>query len=432
MKDVTSFIRPIENLIDVGIYGYENGEEGLVTDARMPGFLPIYAPLYWLLGSNWAHTFICFLNIVLDALTIIMTAKLAQQIIKLDKIFQITCLILSFNSFLSFYNHSARSETISTFFLVGSIFFFFQYVFYKNRRNIIIAGIGIAWSLLFRPAHIIYIGLIPFLYFLWLIVNKDFSLPRFLKLAILLVLPSFIVISAWTYRNYTLRQKFIPLSNTWEYWADPPTKALTSLIMTFRGDIVLEPYSMRAWFQKPTNLEGFDKKFSDSNPFDNDMFTSAYNFDSLVSLRQQFWKGGNDAIFINKCKTYIKSFQDEVGFWYHVKASFKLTFDFILLKQVYGSPFIKANLFCKLNKAFFLAIYYFILSFSIVGIIIAFQKRQLWLLLIAILPLAHILTHSVLLVMIEKRYFFSALPILTILSSYGFCSIFGRILSKYF
>jgi hypothetical protein len=441
-KDVTSYIVPIENLVDKGTYEYtmvKGGETITIPDGRMPGLVPVYGPLYFIFGRDIALTLFAFLNLLMDVITVCLVAEIAFLLFNSIAISSIAFLLYSISGFISMHNNYMLTETISTFTSILSLYFLVNAIHQKgNEMQWVGAGIFIAWSTFLRPAF----GVIFGVYGIIFLVTRQNIKALFYKSNIhkgaMLAFPLLLALALWTGRNYQLTQKIIPLSNTWEYWANDETKAICTLIMSWSGDIVAGPYSERAWFCKPTEQKGHDQEFIGSNPFPNSIYTKDYNIDSLRTLRKLYWGESvegyssagenNKAHILAMTKRFDSSFRENVSIIDKFIIRLDLLGRFIFIKQVYQSAFDRTNLFCRTNKAFFLLIHYIQLIFGMLGILMIVKKGLKLPILIAVIPIVFVLVHVFVVTMIERRYLFSIIPIMSIYAAYTL----GYISNRYF
>src|SRR5688572_25657990 len=79
-NDYGSYTLPSQNLVDHGAY-YEVDRDGKKLYAhKMPGMVPIYAPLYMLLGTKGALTVLVVLEFLADVISVCLLAYIVQFI----------------------------------------------------------------------------------------------------------------------------------------------------------------------------------------------------------------------------------------------------------------------------------------------------------------------------------------------------------------
>ena len=86
----------------------------------------------------------------------------------------------------------------------------------------------------------------------------------------------------------------------------------------------------------------------------------------------------------------------------------------------------KLNLFYKLNKGFFLLVYYVVIIFGLLGIGLAIIKKHKMGILISSLIIGHIFLHAIIMGYIENRYLAAIYPIFTIFAAYALNIILNK------
>lgn len=448
-KDYLDYIRPIEGLLDNGEYSYVV-EGKKVLAFRMPGFLPIYGPLYAISNREITSLLIVLLNFIADYLTVIIITAISLIAFKNRVFALITLALYNLSIFISVNNHYVITETISTFFFSLSILLTLLYVQNEKGKYLFWAGFFLTWSSFLRPANFSILILIPVVILFYffkrgksIVISKNVLLKK-LILPVFLFLSSFIVTEAiWVKRNFNQFHRFVPLQT---YKDDYPKELLSlfDFIITIGDDIQgWVPDSWVSWFLPPTD-PNYNKEFSESAPFDRQIYTSKYNLDTLKQYRHLYGQIilEKDSLkkqlliteFCNKTKVYINSYKEEAPLYYKIYTKFKLTYKYLFIKQLYQSPFIRTNLFNKLNKAFFLGIYYIIIiSFIISSFLIALQlksnqfiENNIFVIIILVITWSHLLLHSVLLGYIENRYLANIFPLMCVIGAFSLVKIFPK------
>lgn len=216
-KDNRNYYIRIENLIDYGIYGDKNENKNLAPDAlRMPGHLPVYGTLYYFLGYDWAHFSMILLQVILDALSVVLLAICAGKIFNAKSAYYIAFFTYATSTYVSVYNHYGMTESLCTSAFIFSFYFFLKIVFKEafTLKNSILCGIFLCWAIFLRPAMIIFLFIFPFILFIYHLPKINYKI--FSKTFAAFVVPSAICLSLWTYRNYHTLQRFIPLCTVLE------------------------------------------------------------------------------------------------------------------------------------------------------------------------------------------------------------------------
>jgi hypothetical protein len=120
--DTIGYYEPVEAFANG--YGYN-------TFCRMPGLLPIYAPLYFLFGGIWGKTLVIVLQFLLSSLSVYFLARTAELIFNNNRIFYISFFLYAFSSFVSIWDHYGYSDSFSTSLLIFSFYLFVSYLHNK-------------------------------------------------------------------------------------------------------------------------------------------------------------------------------------------------------------------------------------------------------------------------------------------------------------
>ena len=294
---------------------------GYNSYCRMPGLLPIYAPLRLIFSEPWAKTLIIILQFLTGVLSVYILAKTAEMVFNNYRIFLITFFLYAFSSFVSIWDHYGLSDSFGVSFLIFSSYYLVKYKNCKNIKYLLFSGLFITWSLFFRPVHGI---LIPFM-ILFFILNKKQILISF-KHSFLFSLPIIIALGIWTSTNYYKHHKVVILQGPSSECFGALTKellAVRKLIIAWGGDY--QPWSKGAeaeWF--------FTKNvdYKTTSPSKNNIYTSLYTIDSLRILKEEYFNCYSDSFSkeknnINsqalqlKCERYLKSYINEHSFNYY-------------------------------------------------------------------------------------------------------------------
>jgi len=69
--DTDGYYDPIESFVQSGDYS---------SFCRMPGLLPIYAPLYYLFGAMWGKTLVIILQFIVSTISVYLLAQTAAYV----------------------------------------------------------------------------------------------------------------------------------------------------------------------------------------------------------------------------------------------------------------------------------------------------------------------------------------------------------------
>ncbi|MCX8080334.1 MAG: glycosyltransferase family 39 protein [Bacteroidia bacterium] len=421
--------------MDRGEYSYISGDKKIYA-LRLPGFVPIYAPLYALFGRNTACVIMVFINFISDMLIVYLIYLICKMIFNSFNLIIFASYISALSPFISFNVHYVTTEVFSTFTVISGIYFLLRFYSDKNIYNAFFAGLFLCWSFFLRPANIIFI-FTSTLFIAYVIRNKDFFKQIFY---ISIFLSSFLVFeSLWVIRNYFQTNKIICI-NTHKEDFHQELITLYDLVISLGGDI--QPWNKNSlvnWFLPPSGATT-DENFQQSNPFEKYLFTSKYNLDSLIEYRKIFRsyytvqspaeKDSVLQLLKQKTKTYLNAFKEEVPWYIKFYLKTRLTLKFLFVKQVYQSPFIKLNLFNKLNKLYALIMDYLnIISFILFSLFVLKNifnsSYNICLKYLILTSWLFILFHSFGVGYIEHRYLCNIYPVFFIASGWASSLIYN-------
>ncbi len=262
---------------------FVNGE-GYQTLCKMPGLLPLYAPLRLVLDEPNSKIAILFIQILLDALTVILLAIVAARIFSNAIVFQITALVFGLSTFVSIFSNYLLSDSLNTSFIILSIFFLSNYFENKKIGHLWVAGFFIAWATFVRPSTLM---VFPFIASV-LLLHSNFKFGKWIKANIIYTMPLSLLIACWLYRNVTVYNKkvfFIDSVENCLFRFSNEQESIRTFLLTIGEDI--QPWSNGSgseWF--------FNRKIDPDlrAPFKENDFASAYNIDSLVTLKENYFK----------------------------------------------------------------------------------------------------------------------------------------------
>ncbi|MEM9025240.1 MAG: hypothetical protein AAGB22_15945, partial [Bacteroidota bacterium] len=76
--ETPTFYQPVEHLAEGNGYSYDYETPVLQPSTRrLPGLVPVYLPVYWLMGKDLARNAMVVLQLLLDLLATVLVVKLA-------------------------------------------------------------------------------------------------------------------------------------------------------------------------------------------------------------------------------------------------------------------------------------------------------------------------------------------------------------------
>jgi hypothetical protein len=430
--DTTSYIEPIENLLKNGVY---------YDDFRMPGYGWLYFLLRLIFSQTYALNTLVIIQLLLSSLSVYTLALISDKIFKHNYFFYSTFFLYAISSFVSLYDHALLTESFCTSAIIFSVYFLFS----NKKLDLIISGMLLTWAVFLKPVMVPLIVLFG-LYVLVRDVHKKFQIKSYSWCnTLLFLLPFFVVDGAWVIRNFQKYDSIIPLTKS-VYYPDYEKSyhlELFAFMNSFGGSIVhWEPGSEITFFSP---LPEFIKKREEA-VLPNNIYTSKFNYDSLIVLRELIKVRDNETVNLyekqvldssikNKFNTYTKSIKQEKPFLYYIGSRFKVLKTFFVHSGTYNL-FNKASF--ELNKIefvlklFYSTLYLIVVIFGFIGSFTLLLKgiRNIDYLFISCVGLYIALVFPFILKLDEFRYFVPGYPFFLIASIFAFQNAFQLILKK--
>lgn len=261
---------------------------GVLSAQIMPG-MPIFIGVFALIFGNGLY-FMLSLKIFWILMGI-MTIFISYKILRLFTnkfIAAIPCLFFLSPEYI-WMNNLTLTETPYIFLAILTLYYTFKYVSCKNNKYYILMTIFYTISIFIRPVLLIY----PLFVLIYLLLKK-YSFEESLKKVLIMVIPLIVLLVPWTYRNYKVFHKFIPL-----------TYGAGNLILmgTYQG----YDYPDDNTIDYSASYESLPKemRYYLENPNEKDYMTKYYSlkYDEIkASIRQGIWWQNNK---ISMIKTYL-------------------------------------------------------------------------------------------------------------------------------
>lgn len=408
--DTGTYYTPVENFVQNGDYN---------SFCRMPGLLPIYAPLLLIFGALYAKLLILFLQVFAGAVSVVLLAQTAKIVFNSQRIFLLTFYVYAISTFTSNWDHYGLSDSFGISFLVFATFFFCKFIQTKALPFLFWAGLFITWSSFFRPAHVYYIPLMSFallFYFQW----KKLFVPLLVANA-----SAIFAFGIWTYSNYYKYNKFIVLQGSFSScFASLSEEHLQvrKLVIAWGGDY-------QEW-SEGSEAEWF---FSSAEPkksvIKQNYLSTAYNYDSLLLLRNDYHLF-SDSVLDFKRKTeiskrifertdrYLKTYKTEklLDFYLFNRLSLLNKLLFPSRLDDFPTPALKdMNAFEIAMKGASFLLLLLVNAFGLFGAVLGLIKKQ-WL---ALVPLSLIFLIACIFGYVEQRYLTPAYPFMTIYATFA-------------
>ena len=178
----------------------------------MPGFLPFYGLLYLVFGQTIALNLFAVFNLVLHIFSSFFVFKLSKRFVKKGLAFLVSISFVLYPRLAS-YGYLGMTETMSAFALVMSVYLFILWRESPNGKNAFGMSLSLTLLIFLKPIAILYCIVIG-AYVLFFTINKRKGL-RFLvlNLVFFFLMPT-ACLTAWTWRNYVVFNKVVPLTPT--------------------------------------------------------------------------------------------------------------------------------------------------------------------------------------------------------------------------
>jgi hypothetical protein len=259
------------------------------------------------------------------------------------------------------------------------------------------------------------------------------------------VLPFILFETAWIARNYSSLGKFIPLE--------------TSLSESYgeRGAYRTSAISIRqlinAWGGEPGEFyEGSEGEWfhftslekADDYPFNDYVFNSSFNRDSLVRLKKIF-NASVDEAYSEQQKDSLNMLASSIALRFAADYKKDNPVRFYLVNPVIRiyrlvlpngtrllplPPFSQMNIFQKAVKLFYFGFYFIITLSGIAGMLIfliKYRKKTPGSMLLLVYPVVILLTLTFFSSIIEYRYYITAYPVFVIFTAWFYLFAFERI-----
>jgi hypothetical protein len=403
-------------------YGLAEFSEAQVLPfaGRMPGLLPVYAPLYYLFGRAVACDILVVLQFLLSTLSVYVLGLIAWELVASRFVFVFTLGVYALSWQVHIYDLAGLMESFSISGMILSLFAC-QKAVRKEKADLAfwfwfgISALLYVWAISLRP---VFGSMLP-AWILLIVLGKAGRIKEGIGRAAIFILPLILFLSAWTLRNYRVLGDPVVLEDRWERsWPDDPTyrpagMAIRKLVVSWGGDMLFwVEGGMGNWFFDRENMAGPGEVFPER------IFVERYDADSLKQLRELYRLGTDmglpeadrklySALAVAKADAFRTSYQKQkpVEAFFVNKLRLCNTFLFYRFRPDFPFP-VKAQLsgFQFAVKGFFTVFYYVITLLGLLSVILIWVGRRRKEMLLTLFPLSMVFVLSFLLGMIEGRY----------------------------
>jgi len=415
--DSKTYYKPLEYLVNTGTY---------YGACRMPGLLPVYFPLRLFLDPVNAQQVVVLLQVILESIACVLLGIVGARIYNSARCFPIILVLSCITTFVTIRNVFLLSDSFCISALILSVYFITNYILSQRPRQLLFAGIFIAWAIFLRQISLLAL----FILLLILCVHWWSNRKRILLAGFYFLLPLILSLAAWTLRNRITYHRTIVLVPPLEecmYEYTPEAAEIRNLIITLGEDF--QPWSVGGgayWF--------FQQKSTDpsASPFGEKHFTTIMGSQELENLRTDYRQWANDSVstevrdsiaqsIVSRARLYSTSFIKEHPLQYHLGNRILFARNFFFPSRIDDIPFpphAAMNAAHKLIKIWSLLSLWMVNALSILLVVYAILTRKWSHFLWSMLPfgMVAVLIYSG---FIEQRYLATSFPFLIMIIAGG-------------
>lgn len=413
--DTHSYLNPFKNLLNKGSY-YEKKSAGNIAYA---GRLPIYGIVYYftkpyLIEENIYNVYIV-LSIVLEALAIVLLSyNVFKYYWKTKMGFFVTYIIMLLSTYASNYSNYISPESMGLSVLIFMIYHFHNLINNYHIKYAIYLSVFLPILVGLKP----YMGVIGLFISIGLVLKFKYSVRKIFFSNMIIWSIFGLLIAGWTFRNYKLTDKIIPLTENKSGYFIPESRVSLWRFTANFGE------SSEYWNKKAMGSYFFSYQGSYFKAEDIPK-TPYYNNDSIEALKNYFtnlkpetFSKIEDNLISEKIERYTSSYQNKNRIFtifiapiYRIKNFIFHSGSFYLPIDLNSKQTTSFQVVFKYFQSFF---YYLFLFFGFLGLIF---KRFYFIISI---PVFLIILFVWIIHYNEYRYFLYAYPSL-ILGTSVFC-----------
>lgn len=409
--DSKGYYAPSDNFVTNGVYN---------SNCRMPGVLPLYAPLAWVFGTTNAKDAVTILQLLVSIISVYVLGLIALQWTKNNWAFLFTILIYSVSSFVSIWDNFLMADSFSTSFFIFSVYFLWKGLKADHKWSVVLSGAFLVWAVFFRQIFLIVYPMVAII----MLVEKRKEFRQLVLHGVAFILPLIAAIGLWmNYQSRHLDETAIlaaPVENCYSTYTPQYQKIYGLLLHMGYGEPFWDKGTVSRW------MLNYNEK--DKTPSIPDRhFNSAMNLDSLTQLRweyEEFVQEKDPTIkdelgkaIITKVDRLDEVYKSENKISFYVFNRLRLFRLFILPMKIDNLPLpslANMNVFEKIIKVFYLALFTVVCIFGLLSVIQTMMSARYAYRIWWIIPLSILLSLSVVLGYIEQRYFVPVYPFLTL------------------
>lgn len=366
--DSNDYITAAVNLKNLNFY---------YPDLKAPGYSLVIYLFYLFTDLPKALDLVVITQLIISSISVYMLSKLGYLISKSNRVFTIIFIFYSLSSYVTEYDRVILAESLTVSLLIFSIYFLYKGLVKYQPIFFLYAGLGLCFTIYLRPVLIVFIVSLMLVSVVQLIKRKE-RLKEQLRIMTLCTIPFLVVLTIWGFRNYQIHQKVEPMMRLSGYY-DEEKKSyyydLHRFVETWSGDAVFWDATAEInWFGCDTRF-----KSNDNIKLPNYIYTSKYNYQSLIALRAKMRLYDNSQVkdsilkkeICNTLQSYAQSFKSENPIFYYI-LPFKIASKFIIngggTTSLFNKEFSELLFFEKIFKLLMIG---FFIGFAFCGIFLA-------------------------------------------------------------
>ncbi|MEP0711057.1 MAG: hypothetical protein ABJC55_03970, partial [Algoriphagus sp.] len=415
--DTHGYLDPITHFFEKGSY---------LPHYRMPGYGFWYGLFLLIFPKVWALNFLLLFQAICSGIGVYLLSVLGGKLTGSRAVFLTSYFLLLGTTYTSWYDHYLMSESLTSSFLIFSVYFFVRSWSNPSPWNLIFSGLLFTNLVFLRPVFLPIGGLFIFLVF-W---KFHYSISKTLRVYILFFIPFLILDGMWIYSGYKKYQKIIPLQES--FLGPSQSNVFYEPAFWFTQNwggnyLWWDPGAEIRYFGVGTDsLEYFDKN---QIQFPGKIFTSQFNQDSLTRASERLMDlkleknrlsvtqfDRKSAVIYDSFSRFSKSIQEEKPLLYHIESRISLLRQFLFTTKIrnpfYGLKFPWRDQFIRLKSFTYLVTLVLGYMSALILLVFAF-KKPVYLILSGIVWYV-LFIHPILLLVIENRYLMPSYSFLTL------------------
>tara|TARA_B110000971_G_scaffold21661_1_gene19637 strand:+ start:10513 stop:11934 length:1422 start_codon:yes stop_codon:yes gene_type:complete len=424
--DTQSYLNPFKNLLKNGTY-YEKKPAGNIAFA---GRLPMYGIVYYVLKpfllEGSIYDLYVILAVILEALAILLLSITVYKYYWKTKLgFYTTYIIMILSTYSTSYSYHLSPESIGLSVLIFMLYHYHNLIYNYHIKYAIYLSVFLPILVGLKP----YMGAIGLFVSIGVVIRYKYDFKKIIFSNMIIWAILSVLIGGWTYRNYKLTNKMIPLveKNSGYFIKESHIYLRKFIAVMGESNEPWDKKAMGSYFFSYTgslyNVEDIPK----TTYYNNDSIEVIKNY--LSQLTPDNFSMTEDDLIIEKIKRYTNSYKKENKLFTSFIAPFFMIKKFLFHS---GSFYLPIDLNSKqitsfqvIFKYFQSVFYYFILIFGFAGL---FIKRHYFLMTV---PVFLIILFIWIFYIVELRYFLYAYPSLIIGVSVLCKETYNRFLKTY-